>query len=129
MVWLSRILSIAMLVVHLMVGCCSYHAHGCEGKHTSSPTHRNATLQRQCSECSCDHSHRGPRECQGRKCPLVSPRRPVGGAFSPPFQASFAVLPKAHVLRLASSLHQQSWATGRLLLSVRLHLANQVLLI
>lgn len=129
MVRLSRILSIAMLVVHLLVVCCAHHAHGCESKHPSSATHSDATLEGQCPECRCDHSHHGPRECQDRKCFLASPRRPVGGSFSPPFQAPFAVLPNAHFSRLAISLHRQSRATGRHLPPVRLHLANQVLLI
>jgi hypothetical protein len=44
-------------------------------------------------------------------------------------QESFAGLPNAHVPQLAIGLHQQSRAMGRLLLPVRLHLANQVLLI
>ena len=129
MVRLSRILSIAMLVVHLLVVCCAHDAHGCESKHPSSATLSDATLEGQCPECRCDHSHHGPRECPGCKCYLASPRRPVGGSFSPPFQASFAVLSNAHFSRLAISLHQQSRATGRHLLPVRLHLANQVLLI
>lgn len=130
MVRLSRILNVAMLVVHLMVGCCAYRAHCCERKHASSATHADATLfEGQCSECRCDPSHQGPHDCQGRKCFRASPRRPVGGPFSPPFQASFAALPNAHSPRLATGLQHQSLATGRLLLPVRLHLANQVLLI
>ena len=129
MVRLCRILVSAMLVVHLMVGCCAHHAHGCESKHTSSATHSDATLEGQCPECRCDHSHTGPRQCQGRKCSLASLRQPVGGSSSPPFAASFAALCRAYFSQLAISLHQQSLATGRQLLPVRLHLANQVLLI
>ena len=126
---LSRILSSAMLVVQLMVGCCTHPAHGCESKYTSSATHGDATIEGQCPECRCDHSHHGTRERQRRNCSVASPRRPVGGSFSPPFQASVAASPNAHLLRLAIGSHQQSWATGRLLLPVRLHLANQVFLI
>jgi hypothetical protein len=129
MIRFSRTLSIALLVVRLMVGCCTHYVHGCESKHISSATHSGATLEGQCPECGCDHSHHGPGECQRPKCSLASPRRPVGGSFSPPLQASFAGLPHAHLPRQAIGLHQQSRTTGHLLLPVRLHLANQVLLI
>ena len=126
---LSRILIIAMLVGHLMVGCCARHAHACERKLPSSATHGDATLEGQCTECGCNHSHHGSRECAGCKCSMASPRRPVAGSFSPKIQTSFAVLTHAHLSRLAIGLQRQSRATGRLLLPVRLHLANQVLLI
>ncbi|MHB8863117.1 MAG: hypothetical protein ACYC6N_11975 [Pirellulaceae bacterium] len=126
---LSRILSIAMLVVHLMVGCCAHDAYGCESKHPCRAIHGDATLEGKCAGCRCDHSHRGPRECQGRNWSLASPRRLVGGSFSSPLQAFSAVFSDAHFSRLATSLHQQSRAMGWHLLPVRLHLANQVLLI
>ncbi len=42
MVRLSHILSIAMLVVHLMVGCCAQDVYGCESKHPCSATHSDA---------------------------------------------------------------------------------------
>lgn len=129
MVRLSHNLSIAMLVVYLVVGCCAYHVHGCESKHTSCVTHSDTTVDGQCSECRCDPSHQGPRDCQSRKCFRASPRRPVGEPFGSLFQASVAVLPNAHFPRLPMGLQHQSLATGRLLLPVRLHLANQVMLI
>lgn len=124
------ILSITLLVVHLMVGCCcAYHAHICESKHASSAIHNAAALEKKCPECICDRSHDGPLECRGCKCSLALPPRPVGGPFSLKFLASFAVLNAADFPRPAISLHQQSRATGSLLLPIRLHLANQVLLI
>lgn len=129
MIRFSRTLSIVLLVVRLMAGCCTHYAHGCESKHTSSATQNAAILEGQCPESGCDCSHHGPGECQRPKCSLASPRRPLGSSSSPPLQASFAGLPNAYFSRLATSLHQQSRATGRLLLPVRLHLANQVLLI
>ena len=129
MIRLSRTLSIVLLVVRLMVGCCTHYAHGCESKHTSSATQDAAKLEGQCPECGCDSSHHSPGECQRPKCSMASPRRPAGGSSSPPLQASFAGLPNAHLPRQAIGLHQQSRTTGHLLLPVRLHLANQVLLI
>ena len=127
---LPCILSIALLVVHLMVDCCcACRAHGCESEHASAAICNAETLEVKCPECICDHSHHGPRECRGCKCFLTVPRRQVGGSFSLKFQASFAVSTDADFPRPAISLHQRSRATGHLLLPVRLHLANQVLLI
>ena len=129
MVQLSRILSIAVLVVHLMVGCCARDAHGCESKYTCSAVQCDATPEGQCAKCRCDCSHHGPQECQGRKCSLTSPRRQVSGVFNSPLPTPFASLSTAHSSRRASSLCQLSRAMGRHLLAVRLHLANLVLLI
>ncbi len=125
----SRILSIAILVVHLVVGCCWSHAQGCESHHPSSPTYGGAIIKGQCPECRCDPSHHGPRECQGRKCSFVAPRRPLSGSSNPQVLLFFAVLPNGQFPRPATGLHLQSPATGRHLLPVRLHLANQILLI
>lgn len=127
---LSRILSIGLLVVHLMVCCCcSDRARGCEGKPCSSPIHSGAASDKQNLRCGCDHSHHGTQACQGAKCSLVSPRRIVGGSFIRLFQASFAALPDGQLARAAIGSRQHSPAAGHLLLPVRLHLANRVLLI
>ena len=127
---LSRILSIGLLVVHLMVCCCySDHARGCESKLCSSPVHSDAASDEQGPQCGCNHSHHGTQGCQGVKCSLVSPRRTVSRSLIPPFQASFVALPDGQLTRVAIGSQQHSQATGRLLLPVRLHLANQVLLI
>ncbi len=129
MVRLSRILSVAMLVVHLAVGCCTSHAYDCEIKLTSWATHRDTALHGQCPECRCDNPHHEPRECQHHQRPVTSRRRPTGGSAGPQSSAYLAVLPNGCFPRRALGLCQQSSATGRLLLPVRLHLANQVLLI
>jgi len=126
---LSRILSIGLLVVHLMVCCCSDRARGGEGKPCSSPVHSGAASDKQNPQCGCDHSQHGTPACQGVKCSLVSPRRTVGGSLIRTFQASFAALPDGQLTRVAIVSQQQYQATGRLLLPVRLHLANHVLLI
>ena len=121
-------LSIAILVVHLVVGCCAYRVHACESEHASCVARSAPTLDGQCSDCRCHPSHQG-RDCQSRRCFRASPRRPVDEPFGSLFQASVAVLPNAHLSRLPVGLQHQSLATGRLLLPVRLHLANQVMLI
>ena len=127
---LSRILSIGLLVVHLMVCCCcSDRVRGCEGKPCSSPIHSGAASDKQNPQCGCDHSHHGTPGCQGVKCSLVSPRRILGGSPIRTFQASLVALPDGQLSRSAIGSLQHSQATGRLLLAVRLHLANQVLLI
>ena len=130
MTGLSRILSIATLVVHLMVGCCcSHHAHGCGSELHSSPVHGEAARDEQCPRCGCDHSHHGTQGCQRVKCSLVNPRRTPSGSLVRLFQASFAALPNGQLARAASGSLPHSQASGCLLLPVRLHLANRVLLI
>lgn len=125
----SRILSVGLLVVHLMVCCCSHHAHGCESKLCASPVHSDAATDDQRLQCACDRSHHGTQGCQGAKCSLVSLRRTVGGSHIRPFQVSFPALPDGQLIHLAIGSLQHSQAAGHLLLPVRLHLANRVLLI
>ena len=128
---LSRFLSIGLLVVHLLVCCCccSDHARGCESKLCSSPVHSDAAPEEQGPQCGCDHSHHGTQGCQGVKCSLVPPRRTVSGSLIRPFLPSFVALPDVQLTRAAIGSLQHSQASGHLLLPVRLHLANHVLLI
>ena len=126
---LCRIVTAAILVVHLIVGCCAHHAHACDG-HGHSPSARgDATSGGRCPESGGDHSRHGPKDCQGAKCSFVSPSRTVSDSFVPPLQASCARLLDDPASPLGVGSEQHSRATGRLLLPVRLHLANQVLLI
>jgi hypothetical protein len=129
MAGLCRILIAATLVVHLMVGCCAHHAHGCEGEDRLSPAHHDATHDGQCTESGGDRSQHGAPGCQEVKCSYVSPSRPASDCFVQPSQASFAALLNdlPSLVGIGSGLRFR--ATGRLLLPVRLHLANQVLLI
>lgn len=127
---LSRILSIGLLVVHLMVCCCcSDRARSCAGKPCPSRVQGGAASDKQNPHCGCDHSHHGTPACQGVKCSLVSPRRIVGGSLIRTFQASFVGLPDGQLAHAAIGSLQHSQASGHLLLPVRLHLANHVLLI
>lgn len=125
MAGLSRILSIVTLAVHLMVGCCSHHAQGCERKDCPAAT-SESTPEGRCSQCACEH--RGTEDCQGGKCSLASPRRTVAGSFISPFQAFFAALPDYQLSGVGIGSRERFWATGRFSMPVRLHLANQVLL-
>lgn len=122
-----RILIAGTLVVHLTVGCCGHHAHACEGD--LSPAHSDATHDGQCPENECDHSHHGANDCQGARCSFVSSSRPVGDWLVQPLQASFPTLLCDQPSLVGFSPEQPTLSSGRLLLPVRLHLANQVLLI
>jgi hypothetical protein len=124
----SRILSIATLIVHLMVGCCSHHAQGCESKDRSAAT-SDAAPDGLGPQCGCENSHHGTADCQGGKSSLASPRRTVAGSVIPRFQASFAALPDDQRSGVDIGSRERFRATGRLLMPVRLHLANQILLI
>ncbi len=126
---LLRILTAAVFTAHLTLGCCSHHAHGCEGKDRPSPAHGDATPDGQCPESGSDHSHHGPQDCEGAKCSFVSPSRTVSSSFVPPVQASFVALLDDQPSQAGIGSEQHVLAAGRLLLPVRLHLANQVLLI
>ena len=122
---LSRILSIVTLTVHLMVGCCSDHAQGCESKDCSAAT-SEPTPDGRSPQCVCDHHE--TEDCRGGKCSLASPRRTVAGSFTSPFQASFAALPDNQLSGMGIGSREHFWATGHLLMPVRLHLAYHVLL-
>jgi hypothetical protein len=129
MAGLCRILVAATLVVHLTVGCCWHHAHGCEGKDRPTPPHSDATHDGQCSKSSIDHSQHGPQGCEGAKCSFVSSSRTVSDSFVQPVQASFVALLDDQPSLVGIGSEQYSPTSGRLLPPVRLHLANQVLLI
>jgi hypothetical protein len=130
---LCRIVVAATLVVHLIVGCCAHHAHACDTRDCLSPADRAATQDGQCHESGGDHSHHGPRDCQGDKCSFlarsVSPNRAVSESRTLSFQTCFAALPDDRLPRVGFGPEQLSLASGRLLLPVPLHLANHVLLI
>jgi hypothetical protein len=133
MAGLCRILIAATLVVHLMVGCCSHHAHACDNKDGPSSAHSDASHDGDCPESGGDDSHHGPQNCQGDRCSFlsrtVSPSQAVSDSFTLPFQTVFVALPDDQLPLVGFGPEPLSLTSGRLLLSVRLHLANQVLLI
>lgn len=129
MVRLARNVCIAILTVHLAVGCCANCARRCETKRASWAPHRDTVLESRCAECQCSHPRHGPGQCKYDKRSTTSRRRPTGGSSSPLVSASFAVLLEGRLPRCARSAKQPFHGSGRLLLPVRLHLANQVLLI
>jgi len=122
----ARILSIAALIVHLMVGCCSHHAQGCESKDCSAAT-SEPTPDGRCPQCLCDHHE--TEGCQHCKCSLPSPPRTVAGSALPRSQASITALTDERLFWAGIASRERLRATGHFLMPVRLHLANQVLLI
>ncbi len=123
---LCRILTAATLVVHMMVGCCAHHAHACKGD--LSPAHGDAAHDGQ-SPGDSHPSHHGANDCQGAKCSMVCSGQPDGDSLVQPFQAFRAVLLDDRPSPAGSGRQRYDQASGRLLLPVRPHLANRVLLI
>lgn len=127
MAGLCRVLVAAALGGHLTVGCCWHHAHGHEGGFF--PVRSGAAHDGQGCENECDHSHHGPNNCQGPRCSFVSSGRAVDALLVQPLEGAFAALLEDRPSPAGCLGDPLALASGRLLLPVRLHLANQVLLI
>jgi hypothetical protein len=122
---LFRILTAVVFAVHLMVGCCWHHAHACESEVDVHPAHE------QCADShdsGTNHSQHGPQDCQESQCSFVAAVSPSSHWLAQPSQACVGVLTGQPSLVGAGS-EQHCFTAGRLLLSVRLYLVNQVLLI
>lgn len=132
MVLLCRIVTATVFMVHLWVGCCGHHAHACDSQGQSSPAQESTTPNGQYQDGRgehADHTHHGPQDCQGAKCSVISLGRPVIDLVASPCHVSFALLFDDPLSLVSAASEQHFFPTGRLLLPVRLHLANQVLLI
>jgi hypothetical protein len=130
MLQMTRILTAVLLATHIVVGCCGHHAHARENEHQSAPVQETA-CQDGCPDgqtSDSHHSHR-PGDCKGEPCSFIVTATHANGQSN----AQYAPLPAALSLDNGSSLLSGSerslFMVGRLLLPVRLHLANQVLLI
>jgi len=131
---LFRILTAVVFAVHLMVGCCWHHAHACDSQDHSPPAQGAVTTDGQCHEspdsgAGADHPNHGPQDCQGSHCSFVSSNNPNSYSLVQPSQAFVTVLLTGQPSLVGTGSEQHCFATGRLLLSVRLYLVNQVLLI
>lgn len=127
-----RIATAAAFAVHLWMGCCGHHAHACDGQGQSSPAQESTTPDGQCQDGRgehADHTHHGPQDCQGGKCNVVLSSPTVSDSFGQASQAFVAPTVCDLSALLGVSFDQRFLPTGRLSLPVRLHLANQVLLI
>lgn len=119
-----RIVTAAFLVVHLMVGCCAHHAHACEDAHAAdSASHDEG------SGDETDHSHHEPTDCRGASCSFVFTSNHAAVQLLVQTYHTVAVLHDDVPASVNSSNSQRFFLIGLLPLPVRLHLANQVLLI
>lgn len=125
---LSRILSIAAMVIHLSVNCC-HCSRQCEDKSCSSPRQGVTAPIEESTGCLCDHSHSELPCCQAAKSPTLHARAKAGGHLGSRSATSSGPPTDGERPGVASSFQGHSLACGRLLLPVRLHLANHVLLI
>ena len=123
---LFRILTAVVFAVHLMVGCCAHHAHACESQGDVQPAHGQCPDSH---EGETDHSDHGPQDCQGSPCSFVASSSPSSHSFAQPSQTFVIALLTDQPSLVGTGSKQHCFATGRLLLSVRLYLVNQVLLI
>ena len=126
---LLHILSILALLVHLTVCCCSCHALDCN-RSAHFPTVRGTAVSvEQGSQVCCEHSPSGPRDCRGARCSLVAPRRTLNGPLIPSVQLPCAVLCSGEPACVGIMSQRVNRTSVHYLPPVRLHLANQVLMI
>lgn len=137
-VW--RVLTAAMVVTHFTVGCCVHHTHACDASARlfspladRSPDHAGpGDHLKPCSgdhDGCADHSHQEPHGCKGTTCSAVRHEPSLDFPCGNPAPAVIE-LPAAGDVDLSATAREDNLlSTGRLLLPVRLHLANQVLLI
>ena len=128
-------LTAVLLLAHTVVGCCWHHVHACGHEHGplalvgfqhGSDQHYGCTGG--ASEQSRD-THSGGDDCRGSKCNFVVAKDSAVRVSGP--ACELAVLPGLadDCDSACGLLHPALFRTGGLLLPVRLHLANQVLLI
>jgi hypothetical protein len=129
---LIRVLTAATLAVHLMVGCCAHHAHACDGAVHSPAAQATATVDGQCAHSSdggADHTNHGPQNCQEGKCLCVASISSSGNTVAQSSLASVTPLLDGQDSRIATDSERHFSTAGWHPLPVRLHLANQVMLI
>jgi len=133
MLRLWRIVTASLLVVQLMAGyCCVHHARLCDRPVHSPLMQGEAMPGNLCSDCSgspSEHQHRGHQDCKVGPCATVLLNRVFGNSPAQPSQAFVASLHSAPSTLIGIASLRRSSPPGGLRLPVRLHLANQVLLI
>lgn len=130
MAGLFRVLTVVTLTVHLTMGCCWHHAHGCpdDASQASSPHQAMPGAACSCNDAPSDHGSHG---CHEPKCSFVAASRLVvdATAASGFAQATSGALLNDPSSREGFSSFSLLSSMDRLLPPVRLHLAHQVLLI
>jgi len=120
-------LTVVALLAHLMLGCCVHHSHAAaasiDDHGCCDATHAEVAGGHECS----DDRHPDYGTCKGGRCWFL--RSPGTDAFFWEISPSpILVLPDTPAIADVSGA-ACSFSSGRLLLPVRLHLANLVLLI
>lgn len=129
---LWRILTIAAFAAHILMGCCAHHGHACEATAQAVSECEDSASHEACPEghgSDSGHHHHGPRDCQGGQCSFVLPSHGAGLSLSQLSPAFVVPLVVADVSVVDAAAEQRLFIANRLLLPVRLHLVNQVLLI
>lgn len=129
-------LTAVVVFVHAVLGCCSHHSHACGemhdslapivGDHCADVRHSSTDG----SEARSADDHQGRDDCKGSRCEMVRRGydRPIELS---PFVYQFSG-PALHLADQVSNnpfFAQNLCTNGILLMPVRLHLMNQVLLI
>ena len=124
---LTAYLTTTLLFAHTLLGCCSHHAHGSIGP-ASAPF---CQVQHQDDNgAKCDHSHKGDPICEGNKCVFVRPVRVQPGDFVAWSQFAWVLTSLGDLgAAMGTSPASLPLSPHGQMLPVRLHLANQVLLI
>jgi hypothetical protein len=126
MAGVCRIVTAMVFAAHMMLGCCAHHAHAADSHGRSSPQEAASPIGH-CGEDHdgpADHSQHGTHQCHGGKCSFVASSNSV----VPVLPA--LVVPLANQAELLTSVFSsQGTVVAVRPLPVRLHLANQVLLI
>ena len=130
---LTRILTAVAFIVHMLLGCCAHHVHAGQGKDCQPSTQGTPASDAQTPdshESGPEHSHHASHDCQGAKCTFVPSSPKSGNLPVQPFSQWFAT-PLVQDLSSPAGIadRQHCFAAGGLLLPIRLHLANQVLLV
>ncbi|MGA2059568.1 MAG: hypothetical protein ABSG67_03730 [Thermoguttaceae bacterium] len=132
MAGLFRVLTAVVFTAHMMLGCCLHHAHASDGKDCPCSSPGTPAHDGQCPDSQgngADHSQHGSPDCQGVKCSFVPPRSEACNSFGQLFQMFAAPLFQELPSLAGIADEQHCFAAGRLLTPIRLHPANQVLLI
>lgn len=127
-------LTVALLLVHAVLGCCAHHEHACGqthgqlaliGEHVcADPIHEHpaVTHGRSC------HHHEGPDDCLGSKCDLGRPQDEQVGKSAILVADLTGAVSEAAQGTMGGRLDRAPGAND-VWLPVRLHLVHQVLLI
>lgn len=126
-------LTAVMLLAHAMLGCCAHHVHACGHAHRqvgsndgSTACHDHATGYSEGSE----GKHQDRDDCRGNRCDMVRPANQAAGKSDPAsYQVLGLSLPAVAQASGGRYRVQQLCTFGTVSLPVRIHLANQVLLI